>query len=252
MISSKLRIGASVLVTAVSAKQFSPQSAGAAASHCGTHGNYFDGEAVAANYTNQFPTYIGAKDQMYTADANLCGDDNTLHNFSASWVAIGSNNGYGWAQIGYITTYISNSETKIFASQMWDGNPNHSKATVYGNQTYQGEQHYYSARYFSSSEKVGVFLDGGQFGQLSSFNPTATWTGPFLPVFFSETGFLEDDMPGISGNTASYYPTWALNASNGNWENTPAGLEQLDTPGSSNWSNAQPRSDELLVWTNTE
>jgi hypothetical protein len=83
----------------------------------------------------------------------------------------------------------------------------------------------------------------------TTFDPAVSWTGPWIPEFFGETGHCESDVPGVAGNRVAYTSVKKM-ARDGTWSSIPS--LSLPTPDCTNsryhrnWS-VQPTSFQIYT-----
>jgi hypothetical protein len=202
----------------------------AAVAQCGAASAYYDGYQQAPSTYG----FEGARANIVSRAAALCTSDKGKRqgnsaptNYSDEWTMIANGNATadGWAQSGIETDY---GFTGMYGfAQQFQGNHGSMQTIYAGSATPTGQTHLYTQWWdpacscFHSDVDTTVYL-------ASTWDPYASWSEPFAPQFFGETGYLADDIAGTSAAPTQFTSLGGERGDNDQWEAYPCILTPLN------------------------
>jgi hypothetical protein len=154
----------------------------------------------------------GAEASIETRNPDVC--NTQPYSFSGGWAMLASDDGNGWAQVGWEKHYLQ-SGCGTCTRYLWEYTLDYHGTVytgMYGSPT-TGSFHTYTVRRFTSDGLIRLKVDGaavdcndqGVCGT-TFFDPEDWWTsGCSYSVcmngqWFGETNWVDDDLPGSSGS----------------------------------------------------
>jgi hypothetical protein len=174
------------------------QSAHADAGTCQVSGsNYHDGVNQAPSDNHDF--FRGAVALLNVVSPNLCLINGTPSGFSLSTVMLSDHYGGEWAQSGFIRCAPPCSQLYHFSQWYHAGVPHtvFLPTPAYVNQSYWYVEFWTATCVFQTAHPCVQMRVGGTIMDETNFDPFGNWVEPFLPQWFGETYYREDDVPGV-------------------------------------------------------
>jgi hypothetical protein len=167
-----------------------------------TGGNYFDGFWYnSAAYPDHY--YEGASTFIVVQNGAVCSGDNTLSNFTNSWVMIAAGNGDGWAQVGF--EHTAGYALRWFSQSSPSLGTYYTRYSTFSVASEEGVRHAFYVRWSPACYCERMTIDSTLWAS-SPFNPFTSWSlsKPMSPQYFGETGYFQDDVPGYSSNHTKF------------------------------------------------